>query len=358
MEIISAKKKNIVQAAAAVLKNGGLIIYPTETCYGIGADAANPKAIKKVQQFKGLSRRKPISVAVSSRKMAEKYVVINEIANNLYRNFLPGPLTVVSKSRGVVDPSLLSLERNLGIRISDYPLVLKIIEKFGKPITATSANPTGKKPPYSLKDILKYTSKKRLALIDLFIDAGELPLNPASTVVDTTMNELTVLRQGRIRIVKNIKNTFISNSEQETKEIASQIFKKYQIVLKTKPLIFALQGELGAGKTQFAKGLAKPMAIKENIKSPTFTIIHEYPYRFGAKSRFFYHIDTWRLENGDELFNLGLMKMLKPGNIIVIEWLEKIKAGLEKLSRQKKAKVIWLAIEILSLTERKISYRD
>jgi L-threonylcarbamoyladenylate synthase len=357
MELVSCHNKKAVETAAAVLKNGGLIIYPTETCYGLGADALNPKAVLKVQQFKGLNRNKPISIAVNSRKMAEKYVVINELADNLYNNFLPGPLTVVSKSRGLVVSSLASREGTLGIRIPDYLLALKIIEKLARPITSTSANQTGRKSPYSLADIKKYVSKKRLALVNLFINAGKLPLNPVSTVVDTTFNELKIIRQGRIKIAENNKNTFISNSEEETKKIALKIFNKYKNYLIKKPLLFALQGELGSGKTQFAKGIGLALGIRENIKSPTFTLIHEYPFSLNGRKKVFYHLDAWRLENGEELFNLGLEKMLKSGNVIAVEWLEKTKTVLEKISRQKKAKIIWLEIKYLPENKRKIVFK-
>lgn len=344
----------------AILKDGGLIIYPTETCYGIGADATNAEAVKKVLDFKGSRGGKPISVAVFDKKMAGKYVIVNETADNLYQKFLPGPLTVVSKSKTKTDPALQAGKETLGIRIPDYPLVLEIVRKFGKPVTATSANTSGKKTPYCLEDVLKYTTKKRLALVDLFLDAGRLPYNPPSTVVDTTLNEPQILRQGEIKIKITSQNTFISNSENETKKIASKIFERYAGILKSKCLIFALQGELGAGKTQFAKGLAKTLGIRDNIVSPTFTIIREYPFkldlqRTGLCKSIFYHLDTWRLERGEELLDLGLESMLKPGNIVAIEWLQKVRPILEKIVEKKKARVVWVVIDSLFENKRRIS---
>ena len=355
-----AIKLTAIEKAIAVLRKGGLVIYPTETCYGIGGDATDPKAVKKVLEFKGGQRgdpgSKPISIAVSDKEMAKKYVVINKTADNLYREFLPGPLTVVSKSRGRAVGILEADKGTLGIRIPKYPLVVKIIKEFGRPITSTSANASGKKTPYCLKDVLKYTSKKRLGLIDLFLDGGRLSFHLPSTVVDTTLNEPATLRRGEIEILETKSNSFISDSEEKTKEIAKKIIKKYSKLLSRKALIFAIQGELGSGKTQFAKGLGLFLKIEENIISPTFVIIREYPFKLEKKQGIFFHLDTWRLEKGEELLDLGLEKMFKPGNVIAIEWLQKIKPILDNLQAQKKIKLIWVSIKYLTETKRKISY--
>lgn len=360
MQVLNLKKESaikIIRQAVSVLNKGGIIIYPTETCYGIGADTTNQQAVQKVLEFKGERKGKPILIAVANKKMAANYVQINETAENYYQNFLPGPVAVVSKSKGQVAPGIEAANKTIGIRIPNYPLILKIIKVFGKPITSTSANTTGKKPPYSSADITKYTSQKRLKLIDLFLDAGQLPVRPPSTVVDTTLNEPAILRQGEIVIPNIPGHNFISNSENETKKIAGQIFSRYQNLLSTQPLIFALQGELGSGKTQFAKGLGSALGIKTNIPSPTFILVREYPYRLPFTHGIFYHIDTWRLQKGEELIELGLRKMLRPGNIIAIEWLQKIRPILENLAQKHKVCLIWLTIETLSENKRRIKYK-
>jgi len=356
MEIIKVTDKNVISKAVAVLKMGGVIIFPTETCYGIGVDATSYDAVEKVIQFKGSNRNKPISVMVFDKTTAKKYVEINKSADNLYRQFLPGPITVVSKSRGKVCAKLESERKTLGIRIPDYPLVLSICRSFKKPITATSANQTGKKSPYSLSDVIKYTSQKRLKLVDLFIDAGRLPDHLPSTVVDTTVNEIKVLRQGEITIKGKNAKTFISCSEEETRAIAGKVLKEYCAKLLKKPIIFALQGELGAGKTQFSKGIAEALNIKSNINSPTFTIVKEYPYGLDGDEGTFFHIDTWRLEDGNELVGLGLKEMIKPGNILAIEWQQKVRDILNNFETKKTAQVIWVVIDTISQTKRKISY--
>ncbi len=350
MDIFKLKSSNQAQAtktALKILRNQGLIVYPTETCFGLGADATNEKAVEKIFQFKG-ERNKPVSIAAADQEMAEKYVRLNRTALNLYQNFLPGPLTVISFSQGKVVKKLESNRKTLGVRIPDLPFTLKLIKAFGRPITTTSANVSNAKPPFSLKDFQKYTSQKRQNLVNLFIDPGSLPKRESSTVVDTTLNETLILRQGQISFSQKETQKFVSNSEGETRKIAQKITETVRA--RNLPVIFALQGELGAGKTQFVKGIASSLKIKEPITSPTFTLIKEYPFNQNT----LYHLDTWRLEEGREILNLGFNKMLQKGNLIAIEWLEKVKPILEKIAREKKAKIIWIKIEPLTEDKRKI----
>ncbi|MDP2930758.1 MAG: L-threonylcarbamoyladenylate synthase, partial [bacterium] len=328
------------------------------TCYIPAVDATNPKAVEKLIKYKGNRKNKPISVAVSDRKMAERYVEINEVADNLYKNFLPGPVTVVSESKGKVVKILEGPRQTLGIRMPDYSFTLKLIKRFGKPLTSTSANVSGAKTPYSLRDILKYTPKRSLNLIDLFLDAGQLPIRPTSTVVDTTLNEPAILRQGEIIIPRIKGQAFVSNSEERTKSIASEILEKYKKLLKDKVIVFALQGELGAGKTQFAKGLASNLKIKNNVVSPTFNVIREYPFLLKGKSGMFYHLDTWRLERGEELLDFGFLKMLKPGNVIAIEWVQKMVSIIKNIEKRDSIQIVWVNIDHVSETKRSISFKD
>jgi L-threonylcarbamoyladenylate synthase len=132
---------NCVNEAVNTLKDGGLVVYPTETVYGIGVDATNPEAVRNLTEYKNRPFGKPYSIAVTDQKMAEEYVELNSTGKNLYQEFLPGPLTVISKGKHKVAPGVESEEGTLGIRIPDYKLVFDIITKFGKPITSTSANP-------------------------------------------------------------------------------------------------------------------------------------------------------------------------------------------------------------------------
>ena len=150
MEIIQLTAQNkfqIIQKAVAVLQNQGLVVYPTETCYGVGVNSTDPGAVEKVLQYKSKRMDKALSIAVSTKEMAEQYAIFNETAHNIFDNYLPGPITVVVQGRNKVAPGVQSLAGTIGIRWPDYPLILEIIQAFGKPITATSANMSYKKTP-------------------------------------------------------------------------------------------------------------------------------------------------------------------------------------------------------------------
>ena len=142
MKVLKLEKGNqekVIQETLKVLKKGELVIYPTETCYGLGVDATNRTAVLRLLKYKGERGGKPISVAVGSVQMAHEYVEINATAENLYQKFLPGPLTVISKSKGKVVSLLEGPNFSLGIRLPDYPLILKIQENLT--LFAGSINP-------------------------------------------------------------------------------------------------------------------------------------------------------------------------------------------------------------------------
>jgi L-threonylcarbamoyladenylate synthase len=358
MNIIDTKKnKDIaIKKAVKVLQNGGLIVYPTETCYGLGGDATNPEALKKLMQYKKLRGSKPISIAVANRKMAEEYVDINEMADNLYENYLPGPITVISMSKGKLVPPVVSIQNSVGVRYPDYLFTLEMLEQFGKPITATSANVSYKSPPYDIQQLIKDLPKKSSELIDLFLDAGTLPKNQPSTVLDTTLNQLSVLRQGRVEfedaLVKNKKIEEVkTKTTEETISLGEKFAKEY--LTGPQPVVVALSGELGAGKTQFAKGVGKALGVEEVVNSPTYTIINEYNYTEENKERVLAHMDTWKLQE-DELEHSGLTQNLEEGNIVLIEWADKFYQEISALCDNMNVPIYKVVIKYLSLEERNI----
>jgi len=355
IQIKSERQEKIIKEAVKALRSQGLIVYPTETCYGLGADVTSQRAIDKLLRFKGQRKNKPISIAVTDEKMARQYVKINQTAENIYHHFLPGPITVVSQSRRRVDPRLESQQATLGIRIPNYPLILSLIQAFGRPITSTSANVSGGKIPYSIKDLLNQLSENKKQLLDLILDAGRLPRKPPSSVVDTTLNEPTLLRRGEIDFDKLGAKSVITNSPEETQKLAQQLLEKNFSLLKEKALLFALQGELGAGKTQFAKGLGQGLKINQSITSPTFIIVKEYPYQLDQTTGIFYHIDAWRLADTNQ--NLEFIReYLHPRNIIALEWIQKGKKILEELVQNSQVKIVWIEILHLGDTKRQIRF--
>ncbi len=339
MQIIKEDSKAI-EIAVKALSEGKLVPMATETVYIAAVDATNPVAVKKLISFKNRPFGKPFSVGVTDIKMAEKYVELNDSARKLYQQFLPGPVTVVSNGKHTVAAGIEAENGTLGIRIPDYKFVIDVIKKFGKPITTTSANASYQRRPYKLSDILDNISDKQKSLIDLMIDAGELPHNEPSTVIDTTLDNPTVLRQGEIKLKD--KNEVLSRSEENTQNVGKELWQKYETFAGKRPIIFALEGEMGAGKTQFTKGLAKAMGITEVVTSPTFSLVEEYKV---PKSNFnLEHFDAWRLTDSTEMEALGFLKMVEDRNMVIsIEWAERVADIIKKYRDQ--AVVVWVKIE-------------
>lgn len=353
MQILKIDDSSAIKQACLELANGNLVIYPTETCYGLAVDATNKEAVTKLLEYKG-DRYRQVAVAVSDMAMAQKYVALNDQSLSLYKNFLPGPITVISSSLHNLDTRLESESGGLGIRIPKHDFALDLISSFGKPITATSANTSGKKEPYSLADWQKYTVNDKQKMVSIFLDGGKLLNRPTSTVVDTTLNDPQILRQGAL-IIPFTSHTHVTSSEEETIIHAQAIMKSYMNLLSRFPLVLALQGDLGAGKTQFVKGIAESVGINTNVSSPTYTLMKEYPYNLPKAEGTLYHIDTWRLSDPNDLeVSLHFSRLLKPGNIIAIEWAGKA-ANLLK-SYEKEVPTLVININEIDVNTRKISY--
>ncbi len=320
----------IIAAATAILQSGGLVLYPTETVYGVGVDATNPEAVEKLLAYKSRREGKPLSIAVSNQEMATEYVELNEQAQTLYTQFLPGPVTIVSFAKNKVAPGVASEFNTLGVRIPDYPLITELVRSLGKPITATSANASGKKRPYTIADVLDRLSNNQKQLIDLIIDAGTLPPNPPSTVIDTTLSTPLTMRQGAVSIATagqpGTTITYHSNSDQETKDLAGRLLLKHYGSMKKTGLVIGLDGELGAGKTVFTKGIGNFLRITETINSPTYSYYQEYPYQREQQTGTLFHADVWKIDTQAEFKLLDMQSLIQPGSVLVVEWWSQVSA--------------------------------
>ena len=198
-----------IRKAAKVIKAGGLVVFPSDTVYILAVDPTNQKAVDKLLAFKNRWVGKAISIAVLDKKMAEEYVVLSENAQNIYTNLLPGPFTVVSTGKHKVANGIEAENGTLGIRIPDNSWTHDLVEQLNGPVTATSANLSGRTPNYSV-NFIKKISKKKQAMIDLIVDGGKLPRNKPSTVIDATESEVKILRRGDL--ITTSAQTIISKS--------------------------------------------------------------------------------------------------------------------------------------------------
>ena len=183
------KKEDKISKAVSILQKGGVIVYPTETVYGLGADIQNTKAVDRIYEIKGREQTKSVSIACLKEDI-KKYAEVNELARFLIDEFLPGPLTLVLKKKKTV-PSWITKSNYVGIRIPDNEFAQKLLEKFGGAIVSTSANISGKKDPVSAEEVPKAIKKK----VDLVISKGQTKYKGPSTVIQVD-GKLKILRHG------------------------------------------------------------------------------------------------------------------------------------------------------------------
>ncbi len=344
MKFITHNLKNteeIVKETAEVLSKGGLVVFPSDTVYGLLVDADNQKAVEKLIKFKNRPPGKPISVFVSNLEMLGKFVSVDDNKIRLLEGLLPGPFTVILESKHRVNSLLESEKGTLGVRIPDYPLIADLVKRLAKPVTATSANLSGRSPHYSVETLMRELGQAKKDLVDLVVDAGKLPRNKPSTIIDMTESRTKILRKGEI--VFDQENTYISENPQATGKLGEFLLAKYSDPKSNKPLAIIIEGEVGAGKTVLVKGMGRRLGIK-NIVSPTFVIYYEYGN--------FYHFDLYQIEEVDELKNLEIEKLLIKGNIVVFEWGEKVGELYGLL--EKKSDIVYIKIEYLDEKKRKI----
>ncbi|HOT03396.1 MAG TPA: L-threonylcarbamoyladenylate synthase [Methanolinea sp.] len=178
---------DMVERAVRILRHDGLVVYPTDTIYGLGADALSEEAILKVYEAKRRPVSQPISIAVSEFEMAFGVARIDRRALAFMEAFLPGPVTVVVPARSSLPEILTGGTGMIGIRLPAHPVSLRLIKLLDSPVTATSANQHGARDPVSPDECH--------VMHDLLIDGGRLPGTP-STVVD--LENGAILRRGAL----------------------------------------------------------------------------------------------------------------------------------------------------------------
>ncbi len=197
MERISLAEAGIDAAAAkaaAALRAGGVVLYPTDTLYGLGADALSDEAVAKVYALKGRRDDKPMHAIVADLAMAERYGEVNDTARRLAERLPKGKATFVVKKRIGLDAGIAKGRATFGFRIPDHDFCVALTRVFGTPVTATSANVSGAAAPRRIDDILIQLGEA-VSSISLVIDGGVLPPAAPSTVIDCASG-VVILREG------------------------------------------------------------------------------------------------------------------------------------------------------------------
>jgi len=194
LRILRATKDNIVSASQMV-KKGGLVVYPTDTVYGLGCDPFNMEAVTRVFKVKG-ERDKPLPILASDVKSVKKIAFLSETARRVAAKFWPGPLTLVVPKKPIL-PDIVTCNLNsVGVRIPRHNVALRLISLSNGLLVGTSANKTGEKPPCTAQEAAEKLGEE----VDVILDGGPAPLGAPSTVVDLTREKPKILREGSISL--------------------------------------------------------------------------------------------------------------------------------------------------------------
>lgn len=198
-----------IRQAAAALKAGHLVAFPTETVYGLGADARNPDAVKRIYEVKGRPIDHPLIVHISSINQLEKWASeIPDYAISLARAFWPGPMTLILKRTDLAGNFITGGQDTVGLRVPSDPIALALIQEFEKisdsAIVAPSANRFGQVSPTSIADVHEELGQY-LSNSDLLLDGGNSSIGIESTIIDCSGNQPLILRTGAVTR-KNIED--------------------------------------------------------------------------------------------------------------------------------------------------------
>ena len=184
---------DLIDAAVQILERGGVIAFPTGSLYGLGADAFNVGAVERVFTIKRRPPDKPLLILVPDRDVVfDLAAEVTPAAKRLMDRFWPGRITIVFKALSVLPANLTAGSGKIGIRLPGHPVAKALVAAFGRPITGTSANPSGRKGCHRIAEL----DPKLIEQLDLVLDAGPLKEGIGSTVVDITGAEPIVIREG------------------------------------------------------------------------------------------------------------------------------------------------------------------
>lgn len=194
MKLVKPDAQGLKQAADAI-HGGGVVVYPTETVYGLGCLPSSPKATRRVCTIKERTDN-PLPLIASSTEQAQRIVLFNPAAKKLAQRFWPGPLTLVLPSKVRYPIWVTQGMDTLAVRVSGYPLARELAERSGGVIVSTSANRTGMGPYTRIMDVAREIGEE----VDVLIDDGDTPGEAPSTVLDLTGTEPRVLRSGPVTL--------------------------------------------------------------------------------------------------------------------------------------------------------------
>ena len=194
LKITDVKETEKIKKAADLLARGGLVAIPTETVYGLGADATDAEGAKKIYAAKGRPSDNPLIIHISDPADAERYAVTNECYYRLAKAFMPGPLTVILPKKDIIPPSVTGGLGTVAVRCPSHPIANAIIRECGVAVAAPSANLSGSPSPTSAEHVINDMSGR----IDMIVDGGECEIGLESTIIKLDGSHATLLRPGAV----------------------------------------------------------------------------------------------------------------------------------------------------------------
>ncbi len=194
-------KEKQINRAAEIIRGGGVVVYPTDTSYGLAVDATNADAVKRLYELKGRNFNKPTHVIFPSFTELERIVSLEPAARKIIQKLFPGPVTVVvplRKNSGSWK-QLSADTKTLGFRMPDHPMVRLLVKTLGRPITTTSANKSGRPNCYSANAVRTQFKKSKLKP-DYYLNGGKLKSTKPSTVIQIKDNRIHLLREGPVTL--------------------------------------------------------------------------------------------------------------------------------------------------------------
>lgn len=186
---------HLIAEASQIIREGGVVVFPTRGLYGLGADATRPETVNRIFKIKRRAAHKPVSILIAERdQVADWITAVPPVAARLMDTFWPGRITLVLKSRPLVPANLTAGGDCLGIRRPGHPVADALVRASGRPITATSANLSGTAGCHRITDI----PDGLLSAVDLVLDAGPLAGGAGSTVIDVSSGKVVILREGAV----------------------------------------------------------------------------------------------------------------------------------------------------------------
>ncbi|MDR1032022.1 MAG: threonylcarbamoyl-AMP synthase [Holosporales bacterium] len=215
--VILGFDQHAIETAVHSLMYGDVVVFPTETVYGLGGDATNDLAVAKIYQIKNRPTFNPLIAHFFCIKQVQEYVEVTPAAYRLAQAFWPGPMTMILKRKEGCSISLLASAglEYIGVRIPNHPVALALLESFGRPIVAPSANMSTKISPTSAKDAMSALNNQDL----LIVDGGKCKVGIESTIIDLSYGKATILRPGAI--TREDISKFVEISDNVPTEIKS-----------------------------------------------------------------------------------------------------------------------------------------